>query len=68
MPPKNKNKIAAIDIGSNTILLTLVQLSQKNSFRVLLDQAEIPRLSQNLKTGGKFDGQAKARALTVLKK
>jgi len=68
MPPKNKNKIAAIDIGSNTILLTLVQLSQKNYFRVLLDQAEVPRLSKNLKTGGKFDSQAKGRALSILKK
>ncbi|MBI2336258.1 MAG: Ppx/GppA family phosphatase [Deltaproteobacteria bacterium] len=68
MPPKNRNKIAAIDIGSNTVLLTIVQRLNNGLCKVLLDQAEIPRLAKNLKPRKNFDPKAKARAFLVLKK
>lgn len=41
-------RFAAIDIGTNTILLLIAELKEDGSFSVLEDRAEIPRLGEGV--------------------
>jgi len=59
-------QIAAIDIGTNTVLLTVAEWDGKTT-RVLRDEARITRLGQGLNRDPNFLPVAQERALAVLK-
>jgi exopolyphosphatase/guanosine-5'-triphosphate,3'-diphosphate pyrophosphatase len=48
-------RYAAIDIGSNTILLLIGELLAEGAFKVVLDTGEPTRLGRGLTRGGKLD-------------
>jgi len=58
--------LAVIDIGSNTLLVTVGRRSEDASVRILLDEAEVTRLGQALRDGGPLHPDAKHRALKAL--
>lgn len=58
--------IASIDIGTNTVLLTVAEWDGKIA-RVLRDEARITRLGQGLNRDPNFLPEAQERALDVLK-
>lgn len=65
-------KIAAIDIGTNTILLTVAELGPRQGgitppLQILRDEARITRLGQGLNRDPNFLPEAQERALAVLK-
>lgn len=58
---------AVIDIGTNTVILLIAKL-QKNSLKVLHDEAHITRLGKGLSENHFFDPTAMKRTIEVLKK
>lgn len=61
-------KIAAIDIGTNTILMTLANIVSKDKIEFLGDYHEIARLGEGLKQSGFIAEQAINRASDILEK
>lgn len=59
-------RVASIDIGTNTVLLTVAERDGK-TIRVLRDDARITRLGQGLNRDPNFLPEAQERALAVLK-
>lgn len=64
IPPTQR--VASIDIGTNTVLLTIAERDGK-TIRVLRDDARITRLGQGLNRDPNFLPEAQERALAVLK-
>ena len=58
--------LAVIDIGSNTLLVTVGRLQEDGKVRILLDEGEVTRLGQGLSDGGPLLPDAKQRALSAL--
>ncbi|HEX5037059.1 MAG TPA: Ppx/GppA phosphatase family protein [bacterium] len=58
--------VAAIDIGTNAVLLTVADWDGKNT-KVLRDEARITRLGQGLNLDPNFLPEAQERTLSVLK-
>ena len=58
-------KYAAIDIGTNTVLMTVVEKSE--GFREVLDVATITRLGQGLKATGVLSDEAMQRTFEALR-
>ncbi|KAB2837684.1 Ppx/GppA family phosphatase [bacterium] len=58
--------LAVIDIGSNTLLVTVGRRQDDGSVRILCDEGEVTRLGQGLSEGGELQPEAKARALKDL--
>ncbi|MFO1463538.1 MAG: Ppx/GppA family phosphatase [bacterium] len=58
--------LAVIDIGSNTLLVTVGRRQEDGQIRILLDEAEVTRLGQELRDGGPLHPEAKQRALKAL--
>lgn len=61
-------KLAAIDIGSNSIKLVVVQAQTSDSFTVLAQEREVVRLGQETLVNGHIDDAAVLRAATCLKR
>jgi exopolyphosphatase/guanosine-5'-triphosphate,3'-diphosphate pyrophosphatase len=61
------SRFAAIDIGTNTILLLIVELKADGSFEVLEDRAAIPRLGEGVDRTGQVSPAGAARGLAVLR-
>jgi exopolyphosphatase / guanosine-5'-triphosphate,3'-diphosphate pyrophosphatase len=59
--------LAVIDIGSNTLLLTVGRLTPQKKLEILLDQGDVVRLSEGLKDGGALQPEAKTRTLETLR-
>lgn len=53
-----KVRLAAIDVGSNSIRLIIAETNADGSYRVLDDEKEITRLGRGLHTHGKMDPDA----------
>lgn len=53
-----KRRIAAIDVGTNSIRLIVAEASPDGSYRILDDEKEITRLGRGLHKTGKMDGDA----------
>lgn len=53
-----KRRIAAIDVGTNSIRLIVAEASPDGSYRILDDEKEITRLGRGLHKTGKMDGAA----------
>lgn len=61
-------KLAAIDIGSNSIKLVVVQAETSDSFTVLAQEREVVRLGQETLVNGHINSAATLRATTCLKR
>ena len=61
-------KIAAIDIGSNSIKLAVVDAAASNSFAVLLREKEVVRLAHNTLSKGHLAQEAIERATSCIKR
>lgn len=64
MPPE---RFAAIDLGTNTILLLIAELRANGSFEVLEDRAEITRLGEGVDRTGRIGPEGEKRSFEVLK-
>jgi exopolyphosphatase / guanosine-5'-triphosphate,3'-diphosphate pyrophosphatase len=63
MTPKN---IAGVDVGTNSVLLTIGRRDPSGRLEVLRDSSVITRLGQGLGRRGALEQQAMARTLTAL--
>jgi len=61
-------KLAAVDIGSNSIKLVVVQADSSESFTVLAQEREVVRLGQETLVNGHINSAAMLRATTCLKR
>ena len=61
-------KLAAIDIGSNSIKLVVVQAETSDAFTVLAQEREVVRLGQETLVNGHINDAATVRATTCLKR
>ncbi|MBI2988403.1 MAG: Ppx/GppA family phosphatase [Deltaproteobacteria bacterium] len=60
-------RFAAIDIGTNTILMLIAELEGNGAFRVLDDQAEIARLGEGVDRTRRIGSGGEERSVGVLK-
>lgn len=63
----SERRFAAIDIGTNTILLLIVELADNGTFRVLGDHAEITRLGAGVDSTSRIGAMGEERSLQALK-
>ncbi len=61
------SKFAAIDVGTNTILMLVADVAADGSFTVLNDRSEIPRLGQGVDQTRSLSGAGMERAMAVLR-
>lgn len=59
-------RLAAIDVGSNTILLTVAEYDAESGLRVIDEGEDQPRLATGLATSGRLSEDAMKRALLAL--
>jgi exopolyphosphatase/guanosine-5'-triphosphate,3'-diphosphate pyrophosphatase len=59
-------RLAAIDIGSNSIRLMIAEASPDGSYRILDDEKETTRLAQGLTRTGRLSDEAMAKSLECL--
>jgi exopolyphosphatase / guanosine-5'-triphosphate,3'-diphosphate pyrophosphatase len=60
------DRLAAIDVGSNTVLLTVAQLGRDRSLTTIHEAADQPRLGAALRSTGRLSDEAMSRAVEVL--
>jgi exopolyphosphatase/guanosine-5'-triphosphate,3'-diphosphate pyrophosphatase len=63
---RKPQRLAAIDIGSNTIRLVVVEVDADGTYRVLDEEREQTRLSRGLQKTGKLDKDSMERSLEAL--
>ena len=63
----NTWRLATIDVGTNTVLLLIVEIDDKGNFRVLEDLAEITRLGEGVQHSGVIGQGGQQRTLKVLR-
>lgn len=61
-------KIAALDLGTNSFLCLIGEVSKSGQFTVLHDESEVVRLGQELQKTGELHSEALKRADVCLKK
>jgi exopolyphosphatase/guanosine-5'-triphosphate,3'-diphosphate pyrophosphatase len=61
-------RYAAIDIGSNTILLLIGQITPQGGFEKVIDIGETTRLGRGLHRGGKLDPLSVKKSIAALKR
>lgn len=64
--PTQPQRIAAIDIGTNSIRLIVAEASPNGRYRVLDDEKEIVRLGKGLDSTGKLDNNAMAHGCATI--
>jgi exopolyphosphatase/guanosine-5'-triphosphate,3'-diphosphate pyrophosphatase len=60
------SRFAAIDVGTNTMLLLVAELDRDGGFRIVTDRAEIPRLGEGVDGTRSLSAAGVERALKVL--
>ncbi|MBI5788408.1 MAG: Ppx/GppA family phosphatase [Candidatus Schekmanbacteria bacterium] len=60
------NRLAVIDVGSNTVRLLVIEGTDVRNYRVLHQAQDITRLGEGLEAGKPFLPQAQERTLSVL--
>lgn len=60
-------RLAAIDVGTNTVLLTVCECLSDGSRRVLFESSEVTRIGHRVEQTGRLDLQAEARTLAHFK-
>ena len=66
--PSAQPRLAAIDVGSNTIRLLVVEVQDDDSYRILEEEREMVRLGENLDRTGRLSDSAVERATAVIGK
>src|SRR5918997_2310728 len=66
--PLPQPRLAAIDVGSNTIRLIVVEVQDDDTYRILDEEREMVRLGEHLDRTGRLSDAAIARALAALGK
>jgi exopolyphosphatase/guanosine-5'-triphosphate,3'-diphosphate pyrophosphatase len=61
-------RLAAIDIGSNSLRLIVAEVTRSGEYRVLDEEKETTRLAGKLSSTGKLDPEALERALSALRR
>src|SRR5689334_646361 len=61
-------RLAAIDVGSNTIRLTVAEVQEDDTYRILDEEREMVRLGEHLDRTGRLSDAAIERALSALGK
>jgi exopolyphosphatase/guanosine-5'-triphosphate,3'-diphosphate pyrophosphatase len=61
-------RYAAIDIGSNTILLLIGQITHQGSLKVIIDCGETTRLGSGLHRGGRLNAVSEKKSITTMKR
>ncbi len=62
----NKKRLAAIDIGTNSIRCIVVEVDQQGRYTILDDEKATVRLGENLATSGAISAAAFARAVDAI--
>ena len=60
--------LAVLDIGSNTVLITVGRKNSDTEVEILWDEGQVVRMSEGLKDGGNLKPEAKQRVLAALEK
>ncbi len=63
-----KSRIAAIDIGTNSIRCIIAEASQEGKFKILDDEKATVRLGERLSTTGIISDEASNRAIEAMKR
>lgn len=63
----DSKRLAAIDIGTNTILLLIAEIAARESFKVLEDHAVITRLGEGVDRNGLLSEAGQRRSLEALR-
>jgi exopolyphosphatase/guanosine-5'-triphosphate,3'-diphosphate pyrophosphatase len=66
--PPAQPRLAAIDVGTNTIRLTVAEVQDDDSYRILDEEREMVRLGENLDRTGRLSDAAMERALAAIGK
>jgi exopolyphosphatase/guanosine-5'-triphosphate,3'-diphosphate pyrophosphatase len=66
--PSSQPRLAAIDVGTNTIRLTVAEVEDDGTYRILDEEREMVRLGEHLDRTGRLSDEAVERALTALGK
>jgi exopolyphosphatase/guanosine-5'-triphosphate,3'-diphosphate pyrophosphatase len=61
-------RLAAIDVGTNTIRLTVAEVESDGTYRILDEEREMVRLGEHLDLTGRLSDEAVERALTAIGK
>jgi exopolyphosphatase / guanosine-5'-triphosphate,3'-diphosphate pyrophosphatase len=61
-------RLAAIDVGTNTIRLTVAEVENEATYRILDEEREMVRLGEHLDRTGRLSDEAMDRALAALGK
>jgi exopolyphosphatase/guanosine-5'-triphosphate,3'-diphosphate pyrophosphatase len=66
--PLSRPRLAAIDVGTNTIRLIVAEVEPDGTYRILDEEREMVRLGEHLEKTGRLSDDSVARALTALGK
>ncbi len=66
--PPGQPRLAAIDVGTNTIRLTVAEVEDDETYRVLDEEREMVRLGEKLDRTGRLSDEAIGRALAAIGK
>src|SRR3954465_1769288 len=66
--PAPPPRLAAIDVGSNTIRLTVAEVQEDDTYRILDEEREMVRLGEHLDRTGRLSEEAMDRALAAIGK
>jgi exopolyphosphatase / guanosine-5'-triphosphate,3'-diphosphate pyrophosphatase len=66
--PPAQPRLAAIDVGTNTIRLTVAEVQDDDTYRILDEEREMVRLGENLDRTGRLSDGAVERALAAIGK
>jgi exopolyphosphatase / guanosine-5'-triphosphate,3'-diphosphate pyrophosphatase len=67
-PPTDQPRLAAIDVGSNTIRLTVVEVEKDGTYRILDEEREVVRLGHAVDRTGRLADEAVEHALATIGK
>jgi exopolyphosphatase / guanosine-5'-triphosphate,3'-diphosphate pyrophosphatase len=67
-PAPAQPRLAAIDVGTNTIRLTVAEVQEDDTYRILDEEREMVRLGEKLDRTGRLSDTAIERALSALGK
>lgn len=62
----HRRRLAAIDIGSNSLRLIIAETGEHGGYRVLDDEKEVTRLGRGLHATGRMDGSAIAHTVEAV--